>query len=473
MVFNSYLFAFFFVVVFVCYQLNYQWRLKKLFLLIMSWLFYAAWNLPYLLIIIFSTIVDFYAAKKIYRADSQKGKRFWLFVSLTANLGVLSYFKYGEFLLVNTTNLLAQFGIIYEPMPWSVLLPIGISFYTFQTLTYSLDVFKGRMRPDAGFLDFAVFVAFFPQLVAGPIVRARRFLPQLKVQPKVSADQLGWALVLFLIGLFEKVVLADGLFAPVVDSVYEHDEILPASTVILANFAFMGQIFADFSGYSLMAIGVALSLGFVLPVNFRAPFSAIGYADFWQRWHISMSSWFRDYLYASIKSKRSRSIYNIMYAQLLTMTIIGLWHGASWTFVFWGAFNGFVLMTELWLRYKIGHWPVWHTTLAQILFWALTMLLLSQSAVLFRAEDLSQTGLMLTSLFNIQDSNFDVPMLNTALVLICLTGLFLAHWQLRHRPLREVVDAMPLSVVTVLGALAVFSIAVIGSSADEFIYFQF
>ncbi len=473
MVFNSYLFAVFFVVVFVCYQLNFGWQWKKAFLLVMSWIFYAAWNLPYLLIIIFSTCVDHYAAKRIYRAPSQNGKRLWLVVSLTANLGVLSYFKYGEFLLTSTTDFLGQIGIHYEPMPWSVLLPIGISFYTFQTLTYSLDVFKGRMRPDANFLDFALFVSFFPQLVAGPIVRARRFMPQLKVQPSVSADQLGWALVLFVVGLFEKVVLADGLFAPVVNSVYEQDGTVPASAVILANFAFMGQIFADFAGYSLMAIGVALSLGFVLPVNFRAPFSAIGYADLWQRWHISMSTWFRDYLYANIRSKRSRSIYNTMFAQFLTMTIIGLWHGANWTFVVWGAFNGLVLMTELGLRHKVGHWTIWQSTYSKISFWALTMLLFSQSAMLFRAEDLNQSTSMFVSLFNSGGATMQVPKLETLVVVLSLSGLFAVHWQLRHRPFREVVDALPLPVVTLLGTLAILSIAVVGGTSDEFIYFQF
>lgn len=449
-----------------------------MFILIMSWTFYAAWNLPYLLILLISTVVDYVAAKQIYAAPTKAQKRVWLTVSLIANLGMLSYFKYGEFLLDNTVTLLATVGIEYQPAPWSVLLPIGISFFTFQTMTYSLDVFRGRMKPDASLLDFAVFVSFFPQLVAGPIVRARSFIPQLKVQPTVSMDQLGWALVLFSIGLFEKVVLADGILAPIVDQTYNtahynYSSTPAASQVIFSNFAFMGQIFGDFGGYSLMAIAVALSLGFKLPDNFRAPFAAIGVVDFWQRWHISMSTWFRDYLYANIRSRKNKSLTNVMYAQFLTMTIIGLWHGASWTFVIWGMFNGLVIATELALKRGIGHWHIWQWRVSKLFLWALTMTIFSQSTLLFRAEDLDQSIHLFGAALGAYDTGFAIPKLEALLAAGCIGGLFFMHWLIRHRPLRELVDALPMPVTATVWTLGFLAIATIGVSSGNFIYFQF
>lgn len=473
MLFNDYIFAIFFLIVFGGYLLNVPWTVKKTFLLLMSYLFYAAWNAPYLLIIIFSTLVDFFAARRIHAAQRIGAKRAWLAVSLLGNLGVLSYFKYGGFVLENTTLALAQIGVVYEPLPWNVLLPVGISFFTFQTLTYSIDVYRGRLKPDHSLLDFAVFVTFFPQLVAGPIVRARNFMPQLKAMPAVTWDRIGWGAVLFLIGLFEKVVIADGLLSPVVDSIYYKEGTLPAVTVLLANFAFMGQIFADFSGYSLMAIGVALMLGFTLPENFRAPFAAIGYVDLWRRWHITMSTWFRDYLYASIRGRARSTLTNTIIAQIITMTIIGLWHGASWTFVIWGVFNGLVLAVEIVARDRIGHWRVWHTLPATLAFWGITMLLFSQSALFFRAEDFGQSLDMMASFIGPAEIRYHPPVMDIAVVVITLLGIFGAHWQIRTRPLRETVDALPLSVVTLLGAIMIVAIVIVGGSSDAFIYFQF
>ena len=360
MLFNSYTFAIFFALVCAVYFLNFSWKYKKIFLLLMSYLFYAAWNAPYLLLIIFSTVIDFFAARRIHATDNRLHRRAWLTLSLAGNLGVLSYFKYGAFALENFTALAARFGVIYEPMPWSILLPVGISFYTFQTLSYSIDIFKGRMKPTNNFLDFALFVTFFPQLVAGPIVRARRFMPQLVKQPVVTLNAFGWGLTLIVIGLFSKMVIADGLVGPVVDRIYAIEGTVPAFTALLGAYGFAIQILCDFSGYSLVAIGVAACLGFTLPENFRAPFAATSYTDLWQRWHISMSSWFRDYLYATIRGD-NRSFRHMLKTQMITMTVIGLWHGASWTFVVWGAYNGVIMAAESVLRRYFGGYSLWDT----------------------------------------------------------------------------------------------------------------
>ncbi|ALG90551.1 hypothetical protein TQ29_10570 [Actibacterium sp. EMB200-NS6] len=473
MLFNNHIFALFALIVFALYFTGAGWKWRKLFLLVMSYIFYAAWNAPYLLLIIFSTIVDFFAAKGIYRARSDMAKKLYLGLSLVANLGVLTYFKYGNFLLENSIALAARFGIAYEPMPWSILLPVGISFYTFQTLSYSLDIYKGRLKPSDSFLDFALFVTFFPQLVAGPIVRARKFMPQLIAPPVVTAESFGWGLILVVIGLFEKVVIADGLTAPIADRIFAQSGTLPPGTVVIGLLAFVIQILCDFAGYSLVAIGIARCLGFELPQNFRAPYAAIGYADLWQRWHISMSSWFRDYLYANVRSTTDRSLWNTIRTQMITMTLIGLWHGASWTFVVWGAFNGAVLSIETMLKKLIGHWHVWSVTAIQVLLGGLTFALFAFSGILFRSRDLAQATDLARSFFAPTQTPFHVGS-GDILIVLALTAATLAfHTALRKRRFEQAIAAVPASLQLFLLVGMMSAIIMIEGDSDAFIYFQF
>ena len=245
---------------------------------------------------------------------------------------MLGFFKYGGFLLANFRRGLALLGVDYVPPEMDIFLPIGISFYTFQTLSYTIDVYRGHTRPWPSFLDFAMFVTFFPQLVAGPIVRAAEFLPQCVTPKRANAHQLGWGASLLVLGIFEKVVLADGVMAPVVDTVYGSVREAGFFSAWVGTLAFGSQIFFDFAGYSTCAIGAGLSLGFVLPDNFRFPYAAVGISDFWTRWHISLSSWLRDYLYIPLGGNRQglvRTQANLM----VTMLLGGLWHGAAWRFV--------------------------------------------------------------------------------------------------------------------------------------------
>jgi len=345
MVFNSLTFLVFFCVVLGLHQLPLPWRVKKGNLLAASYLFYAAWNPIFVLLLWTSTIVDWFVAKWIVRTDGRAGKRGILLLSLVVNLGFLGYFKYGTFLLENWAGLLKVFGLTYHPLVSPIVLPVGISFYTFETLSYTLEVYRGQVPPWDSFLDFALFVAFFPHLVAGPIVRAADFLPQCRTPKRVTAPQLGWGLSLLAFGLFEKVVVADALLAPVADQVYSSWEKAGCFDAWIGTLAFSGQIFFDFAGYSLCAIGAALCLGFVLKDNFHLPYAAIGFSDFWRRWHLSLSTWLRDYLYISLGGNRrgeARTYVNLM----LTMLIGGLWHGASWRFVVWGGLHGMYLIVE-------------------------------------------------------------------------------------------------------------------------------
>lgn len=471
--FNSYVFIIFAAIVFGLYFLNFGWRWKKLFLLLMSYIFYAAWNAPYLLLIIFSTVLDYIAGGRMEAAKNQRTKRFWLGLSLLGNLGVLSYFKYGEFAVQNFALLLSTVGIHYEPLPWSILLPVGISFYTFQTLSYTIDIYKGRLKHTESFLDFALFVTFFPQLVAGPIVRARRFIPQLTAPRNVSLETFGTGLILIIIGLFQKVAVADGFLAPVVDRVFATEGTLPTLSVIMACYAFAIQILCDFGGYSLIAIGVARCLGFQLPENFRAPFVSVGFRDFWQRWHVSMSSWFRDYLYANIRNRNDRSIKGIIIAQIITMTIIGLWHGAAWTFVVWGLFNGLVLGTELFLRDKLGHQKFWHGRVMTVFFALLTFSIMAFSSILFRSQSLAQSRDLFQSFYRPAETALNLSMMEIATVTLIVVATLGCHAVLRQHKLEEVVRRAPPVVLVFTLAAMMMAAALAGGTNAAFIYFQF
>lgn len=304
MVFNSLTFLLFFAVVTALHYVPLPWRTRKANLLLASYLFYAAWNPPFVLLLWFSTMVDWYLAGRIHQSTDDHRRRWLLSLSILTNLGLLGYFKYGYFVLNNLVGVLSAAGIEYRPADLDIILPIGISFYTFQTLSYTIDVYRRRLTPGKSFLDYALYVTFFPQLVAGPIVRAGEFLPQCLTPRRATGSQFGWGLILLVVGLFQKVVLADTLLSPVVDKVYGAGSGIGTIEAWIGTLAFSGQIFFDFAGYSTCAIGVAMCLGFSLPDNFRYPYGAIGFSEFWQRWHISLSSWLRDYLYVPLGGSR-------------------------------------------------------------------------------------------------------------------------------------------------------------------------
>ncbi len=317
---------------------------RKSFLLAASYYFYSCWDWRFLGLILASTLVDFLAGKKIYRAQDEKSKQRWLGLSLFANLGILAFFKYFNFFAHSLVQLLQGAGLEIGYSTLNIVLPVGISFYTFQTLSYSIDIYRGRLKPTQSFLDFSLFVAFFPQLVAGPIVRASEFLPQLEEAPRRKPADFFEGLERFLVGLVKKVLIAD-IAAGVVDPVFNDPTLFSGAACAAGALAFTIQIYFDFSGYSDMAIGLAGMLGFRLPANFRLPYLSTSMTDFWRRWHISLSSWFRDYLYIPLGGNRRGTF--LTYRNLaVTFLLTGLWHGANWTFVAFGLWNGLLLLSE-------------------------------------------------------------------------------------------------------------------------------
>ena len=335
--------AFFAIVFGVHWALRWN-TARKVFLLACSYVFYGAWDWRFLGLILVSTALDYCAGLGIQGARSPRGRRGWLLVSLIGNLGILGFFKYYNFFIASAAGLLASLGLETSDHTLEIVLPVGISFYTFQTLSYSLDVFSGRLEARKSVLDLALFVAFFPQLVAGPIVRAVQFLPQLDDRRRFADVDVRAALSVFLVGFVKKAVVSDNL-AAVVDPVFADPGAYGTGSVWLGMFLFHVQVYCDFSGYSDMAIGSAGLLGYRLPVNFDFPYLTTNMTTFWRRWHITLGSWLTDYVYIPLGGNRRgtrRTHVNI----LILFTLCGLWHGASWNYVLWGFLNGLVLAVE-------------------------------------------------------------------------------------------------------------------------------
>jgi D-alanyl-lipoteichoic acid acyltransferase DltB (MBOAT superfamily) len=469
MLFNSYAFVLFLAAVLALHALLRGHTPRKWLLLCASLLFYALWNPPYVLILIAAIGIDWSIARALGRTEHAGRRRALLLVSLGANLGMLAWFKYAEFLYRNIGELCAALGWAWQAPGFSIVLPIGISFYTFASLSYTIDVYRRDVKGDASLLDYALFVSFFPHLVAGPILRAREFLPQLRTPRVVNADAMGWGLTLLVFGLFAKTVLADYVFAPTVDLVYAQPQRYAAMDIWAAVFAFSGQIYYDFAGYSLCAIGLALCFGYAFPDNFRFPYAAAGFSDFWRRWHISLSTWLRDYLYIPLGGNRdgeARTYRNLF----LTMLLGGLWHGASWLFVLWGALHGMYLALErAWQRTRHAHAARLPLPMATLL----TFLVITLTWIPFRAPDLATMGEMFAGMLRAQgdaalDASIRLPLVLTLLATLC--------WQytLRDQSLEALWGRWPravhaLAIALALGLMYLCS----GGDGRAFIYFQF
>lgn len=354
MLFPTIQFAAFFVVV-----LTASWLLMprparwKLFMLVASYVFYGAWDWRFMSLLAGSTVVNQFAAMQLAGTTSEKSRRRVLVGAVAANLGVLAWFKYYGFFISSLTNALEPVGI-QPPLPLlQIVLPVGISFFTFQALSYVIDVYRSEIEPAAP-IDFAVYLSFFPQLVAGPIVRATEFLPQLRARRDPRKVDGARAFGLIIGGLFKKVVVANTLATQIVDPVFAGPDQFSALEILLAVYGYAVQIYADFSGYTDIAIGVALLLGFSFPRNFNAPYTAMSLQDFWRRWHMTLSRWLRDYLYVPLggsHGSRTATYRNVV----ITMVLGGLWHGAAWTFVTWGALHGLCLAAERWHNERRSH----------------------------------------------------------------------------------------------------------------------
>jgi D-alanyl-lipoteichoic acid acyltransferase DltB (MBOAT superfamily) len=472
MIFNSLTFMAFFSVVLLLHNLPLSWRVKKLNLLLASYVFYAAWNPPFVVLLWISTLVDWFAAAAMGRTSSFHRRRALLILSLAVNLGMLGFFKYGNFLVMTFSRLIALVGIEYSPPDTGIFLPIGISFYTFQTLSYTFDVYRGKIRPWPSFLDFAMFVTFFPQLVAGPIVRAAEFLPQCLTPKRASATQLGWGASLLVLGIFEKAVLADGVMAPIADTVYGAIDKAGFFSAWMGTIAFGAQIFFDFAGYSTCAIGAGLCLGFVLPDNFRFPYAAVGFSDFWRRWHISLSSWLRDYLYVSLGGNRHglvRTQVNLM----LTMLLGGLWHGAAWHFVVWGGLHGTYLVAERVARSLWGGARWTRTMPARLGLALLTYLLVHIAWVFFRAPSFRQAWTLLKAMCTGRTGTLELDSATVALSLGVTAIMLYTQWRLRHSSVEDLWQRVPWWGRSLGLAGLIICILLVPGDDRAFIYFQF
>ncbi len=469
MQFNTYLFAIFFAVVIAIHRAPLAWRTKKIALLVESYVFYAAWDPVFVVLLWASTVVDWCVAKAMSAAEERRRRKLLLGVSLVFNLGLLGYFKYAGFVQRTVASLLGAVGVDWTPTPLSIALPIGISFYTFMTISYTIDVYLRRSAPARSFLDYALYVTFFPHLVSGPIVRASELVPQFETPRQATGPQFGWGLALLVMGLFEKVVIADGFFAPVVDRVYAVDAVVGTADAWIGTLAFAGQIACDFAGYSTCAIGVALCLGFYLPENFRFPYAAVGFSDFWRRWHISLSTWLRDYVYIPLGGSRrgpTRTHANLV----ATMLIGGLWHGASWTFVVWGGLHGLYLVIEHGLKRVVPPWRALQSTPVRMLLALLTFAAVCVTWVFFRATSFDQAFALVAAMAGRNLAPWHAEL---AFALVPLVGLLGVHGALRARGLEDAVERLPWAVTATLLAAMTLALALFPGVDRAFIYFQF
>ena len=477
MLFNSLAFFGFFALVFALYLPSPK-RVRNALLLVASYVFYGAWDWRFLGLIVLSTIIDHRSALAIEHGPREHRSR-WLLLSLVSNLGILGFFKYFNFFVDSFAGLAAALGFSVSTTTLDIVLPVGISFYTFQTMGYTIDVYRGRMPATRSFGLFALYVVYFPQLVAGPIERATRLLPQLDSERTVTWTQVREGSWLVLVGMFKKVVVADNM-ARIVDPVFGGAGPSDGTTTLLAVYAFALQIYADFSGYTDIARGISKLLGIELTLNFRRPYFSTNPKEFWQRWHISLSQWLRDYLYISLGGNRggNRTTYRNL---MLTMLLGGLWHGASWMFVIWGAIHGTLLIVHrLWLE-LVGDRsllprlrPLLAPLQALLFFHAVCF-----AWIFFRADSMAAVGDVLTGL----GSGFTMTKDDAAtlrFMLLCAGPLLVFDvWEEIYERLRgwgapTFVFTAPAAVRGLVFAVLLVYLAIVGAPAGaEFIYFQF
>lgn len=467
MIFNSTAFWAFFALVFGLYAML-PHRGQNRLLLAASYFFYGCWDWRFLSLLAFTTTVDYLISHRVARATSEIQRKRWLVASLITNLSVLAFFKYFNFFAESTRALLAALGWDLHPMVLQIVLPVGISFYTFQSLSYTVDVYRGHLRPARSWLEFALYISFFPQLVAGPIERATHLLPQVEQPRRLSWDRAREAAWLILWGLYKKIVIADNL-AIIADGVFDGTGDLDIGRVLLGAYAFAFQIYCDFSGYSDIARGLARVMGFDLMLNFNNPYFATNPAMFWRRWHISLSTWLRDYLYIPLGGNRKGSVRTAVNL-MIVMLLGGLWHGAAWNFVAWGFYQGLLLVVHRWWAGRhprraegCGIWPVIGMFHLICLGW-----------ILFRVPSMERALALLSGLLT-SGGAFDAADLSPwiAFILLCLP-LWSVQWL--QEKTGDALAPLKLSLVPgfILLTIIFVSLLTLGRmDSGAFIYFQF
>lgn len=464
MLFNSLTFPIFFVALLGLYWSQAGRQSRLLILLLASYLFYSAWNPWFVLLLVLSTVIDFYCGIWLEQTSAPWLRRAILVLSIGFGLLVLGFFKYFHFGAENASWILSRFGVEWQPPVLDIVLPVGISFYTFMTMSYTIDIYRQKIRAERNLLTYATFIAFLPHLVAGPILRAAQFLPLLQEKRRLSREYLRVGLALIAIGFFKKVAIADNV-AVLANMVYDHPGQYGFLDCWIGTFAFAVQIYCDFSGYSDIALGTARLLGFEIPENFNYPYIATGFSDFWRRWHISLSQFLRDYLYVPLGGNRKGSM-GTMANLMITMLLGGLWHGAGWTFVVWGGLHGL---------YLIGERLIWKNREPRypILRMAIVFLLVNITWVFFRSHDFSDAWQILRAMLMPTSLVVALPPVLVTLSMAFLGLVLAVSHVMRHRSTNELLARLPdwAHVTLVAGAITITILMRV--SPNAFIYFQF
>lgn len=477
MFFNSLSFAVFLPLVFLLYWFvfNKSKYTQNSILIVASYYFYACWDWRFLFLLIFSTLLDYFCALQIEKSDAKKQRKFWLWLTISINLGFLGVFKYYDFFALSFASLLESFGLKANPLLLKLILPVGISFYTFHGLSYIIDIYYRRIKAERNFVDYSLFVSYFPLLVAGPIERATHLLPQLKVKRQFNFKQAKEGIYQIIWGLVKKIVIADSC-ANYVNVIFDNPESMNSLSLMLGAVYFAFQIYGDFSGYSDIALGTSKLFGIELLKNFDHPYFSRDIAEFWRKWHISLSSWFRDYLYIPLGGSQGGRVMRLRNTFIIFL-VSGFWHGANWTFIVWGLLNAvYFLPLLLQNKNRVHMGEVTITTdvdglktLGRILT---TFALTCFAWIFFRANSISQAGDYIRKM--VTDLHFNVQYLNNerySIELILLVMAFIGvEWFSRNR-------IEPLSGrrswIKVALALLVLLLFGIYSDYKEFIYFQF
>ncbi len=458
MLFHTWPFVLFFLIVYPVYLVLKETRFRLHWLLVISYFFYGCFNPLYPVLIAYATLIDYAVAVRMEKGSHRKT---WLFVSIFNNLALLCFFKYSNFITGNLNVLFSSLGIPYTVAEPGIFLPIGLSFYTLQSMGYVIDCYRGNIEREKSLIAYATFVSFFPRLVAGPIERAGNLIPQLYKSRKLSWQDVADGLSLFIVGLFKKVALADYL-ALYVDKVYAAPEQSESAALVLATFLFAWQIYFDFSGYTDMARGLSQMLGISLMLNFNNPYLATGLGEFWQRWHISLSSWFKDYVYIPLGGNR-HGRFQTYRNMFLTMVISGLWHGAAWTFIIWGAVHAL----GRFLTRELEGTSFYKEKVPRLAKQILVFSFVTFAWIFFRAESISDAWIIVKGIFAAGLANPYCPLL--ALILIFAVWLCQFIYESRIRWILELRAVRIGIVIAIILYLAVFA----QSSEKAFIYLQF
>lgn len=481
MLFNSINYLVFLPIVFLLYWkvFNKNLKLQNLFLLFCSYFFYSCWDWRFLFLLLFSTLLDYFSGIMIGKSENKSRRKFWLFLSIIINLGFLGFFKYYNFFIESFADLLSSFE--FQPHVWTlkVILPIGISFYTFHGLSYVIDIYKNRIPVEKNFVEYSLFVSYFPLLVAGPIERATHLLPQVKKKREFNYSQVTDGLRQILWGMFKKVVIADNC-AHYANMIFENSEAYNGSTLLLGAIFFTFQIYGDFSGYSDIALGSSKLLGIKLLRNFNYPYFSRDIAEFWRRWHISLSSWFKDYLYIPLGGSHGGTWMRVRNTFIIFL-VSGFWHGANWTFIIWGGLHALYIMPSIIIKTNRKHVDIvannsFFPSFRELFNMGITFILVVLGWIFFRAEDVHHAFSYIIRMFQTYNISIGYPkklLYGDFKIIFFIFIMIVMEWLMRRREYPLKIGDKNKIVRWSLYIIFILIIIWYAGDQEEFIYFQF